>query len=58
MGTFMNIKTVTDEMTLGECLNIISEVGFAALPVVDSQGKVIDTFYKADISVCSCIKDK
>lgn len=52
IGTFSNVKSLTNETSLGECLNILGDVGFAALPIVDSMGKAVDTLYKADISVC------
>lgn len=51
IGSFMNIKSIQNILTLGEVLRELTEYGYAALPIVDENGHLVETIYKSDISV-------
>lgn len=49
IGTFSNIATVTQETPLITVLNIFSEKGVSALPVLDDNGICVDIYARFDV---------
>lgn len=61
IGTYSNIATTTMDTPLIDALNMFIDRRVSALPVVDSNGKVIDIYAKFDVIVsttnchrCNC----
>lgn len=52
IGSFMNIKSIQSKLTFGEAIRELTEYGYAALPIVDENGRLVETIYKSDVSVC------
>jgi CBS domain-containing protein len=50
IGTYTNVITVEPHQTLAECLYLMDTNGLSAVPVVDSNGAVMDVYSRSDIT--------
>ncbi|VVD01777.1 unnamed protein product [Leptidea sinapis] len=49
IGTYDNIRSITDETTVREAFQILLEKNISALPVLDDSGKLIDVYAKYEV---------
>jgi CBS-domain-containing membrane protein len=50
VGRFSQLSTALPTFTLYEVLQMIEKTHYSAIPIVDSDGTLIDTLYKADLA--------
>lgn len=55
IGTFNGIETATEETTIITALEKFLDRRVSALPVIDSEGRLVDIFAKFDVIVCNLI---
>lgn len=53
IGTYDNIETATEDTTIITALHKFVERRVSALPLVDSEGKLVDIYAKFDVIVSS-----
>lgn len=51
IGTYDNIETATEDTTIITALHKFVERRVSALPLVDSEGKLVDIYAKFDVIV-------
>lgn len=57
IGTYDNIETATEDTTIITALHKFVERRVSALPLVDSEGKLVDIYAKFDVIVSSRGRD-